>query len=441
MKAAADAVSTPPARVPAFHLLPTWRFKVHRKVVLRIRRRRLPIAPGFDLSGPSAKANHPTAHDCVGMSKTRSPVRADRIAAFRLRRHHLLDDAPEDAVTICRDMCGTQAQVMSAAYLQLWTRNHALTRPEIESALWKTRTLVKTSLMRQTLHLIPADEFPLYIAALRPSRFAQAMRVMDRCGITRDESEALIPSIMDILSSGPLSRPAIAAAIRPKASKRVRFWMENSWSLVRLPMAEGLICYGRGEGNEVIFIRTDHWLPKLKAQRIPLAEAQCALFRKYLRAYGPATLTDFSHWAGIPMHEVRALPPLLEAELAEILGEKKSSFLLRKDVAVLNGSPAAKPSIRLLPSFDSYLLAHRDKDHLLSAQHYKRVYRNQGWISPVVLIDGAVAGVWSHKLQNKRLLVEIEPFGKLSRTARAGIEREAERLALLFGSSLELQFA
>ena len=80
----------------------------------------------------------------------------------------------------------------------------------------------------------------------------------------RGESEALIPLIMQTLSAGPLSRPAIAAAIRPKASKQVRFWMENSWSLVRLPVAGGLICYGRGEGSEIVFIRTDHWLPKLK---------------------------------------------------------------------------------------------------------------------------------------------------------------------------------
>jgi len=218
--------------------------------------------------------------------------------------------------------------------------------------------------------------------------------------------------------------------------------MENSWSLVRLPVAEGLVCYGRGEGNEVVFIRADHWLPKLKLKLMSATEAQCALLRKYLRAYGPATLTDFSHWAGIPMREVRPLRALLEPELVEIPGDKKNCLLLREDVAVLNNSPSVKGSIRLLPIFDSYLLAHRDKDHLLSPKHYKRVYRNQGWISPVVLIDGAVAGVWSHKLQNKRLLVEIEPFGGLSKAERAGIEREAESLAIFFESDLELlQFA
>jgi hypothetical protein len=216
--------------------------------------------------------------------------------------------------------------------------------------------------------------------------------------------------------------------------------MENSWSLVRLPIAEGLICYGRGEGNTIVFIRTDHWLPKLKLKLMSPREAQCALFRKYLRAYGPATVHDFSHWAGIPMQEAKQLPALLESELAEIPGDNKNCYLLREDVELLESSPQVRGSIRLLPNFDSYLLAHREKDHLLSAKHYKRVYRNQGWISPVVLIDGAIAGVWSYKLQGKRLSVEIEPFGKLSKAERAGIGQEAESLALFFESELELQF-
>ena len=377
------------------------------------------------------------------MKENRSGSRADRVARFRLERHHFLDKAPTGAVAICRDICGAQAQVMSAAYLQLWTRNHAISRREIEDALWKTRTLVKTSLMRQTLHLIPADEFPLYIAAQQPSRMAGALRIMAKFGITREEADALTALILDALSSGPLGRAAIHAVVRPKVSKRVRAWMDRVWSIVRVPVAQGLICYGRSETNseskEVTFIRVDQWLPRLKSKAIPPAAAQCALFRKYLRAYGPATLRDFSHWAGISMQEVKALRPLLEAELAEIPGAN-NRLLLRDDVAVLNSNDAAKSSIRLLPSFDAYLLAHRDKDHLVSAKHYKRIYRNQWWISPVVLINGLIAGVWSYKLKNKQVQVEIEPFGKISRPVRSGIEREAESLANFFETSLQLEF-
>jgi endonuclease/exonuclease/phosphatase family metal-dependent hydrolase len=140
------------------------------------------------------------------------------------------------------------------------------------------------------------------------------------------------------------------------------------------------------------------------------------------------------------MAEVKKLPALLETELAEIPDAKKGTMLLREDVAVLEESSREEKSVRLLPLFDPYLLAHREKDHLLSTQHYKRVYRNQGWISPVVLVDGVIAAVWSHKLKNRNLLVEVQAFQKFSKPIKVAIEREAYSLAEYFESSVSLKF-
>jgi len=235
------------------------------------------------------------------MKKTRSstktsseiPFTSEQIHAFRLRRHHLLDQSAKDLVTICRDVCGVQAQIMSAAQLQLWARNHAITPAAVNDALWKVRSLVKTSLMRQTLHLVPADEFPLYIAAHRSSRAKAVLSVMARLKITRDEADELSALILETLQAGPASRAAITAAVRPKVSKRVRAWMDRVSSIVRLPVIEGQVCYGPGEGNQATFILTEHWLrgqPKIDEVKIDEVQAQKELLCKYLRAYGPATL-------------------------------------------------------------------------------------------------------------------------------------------------------
>jgi len=358
------------------------------------------------------------------------------VARFRLARHHLLEATPSEAVTVAGDICGVQAQVMSAACLQLWARNHAITRAEIESALWQKRSLVKTSLMRQTLHIVPADAFPVYVAALRTSRVAGALRIMARFNIPREEADALTALIMDALSAGPLGRAALTAVVRPKVSKRVRAWMAKVWSIVRVPIAEGLICYGPGEGNEITFIAVDQWLAK--AQPVSEEQARMDLLRGYLRAYGPATLTDFSHWSGMTAGEVRPLRALLGEELAEIKVENKASLLLRDDVSALHADSEGNNSVRLLPHFDPYLLAHREKDHLLDPEHYKRVYRNQGWISPVLLVDGRIAGTWSYKLQGKKLPVTIQPFSQLSRAIRTAMAQEAEMLARFLGRNLEL---
>lgn len=378
------------------------------------------------------------AHN-VPKSSEAVPFTSEQIHAFRLRRHHLLDRSAKDLVTICRDVCGVQAQIKSAAQLQLWARNHAITPDAVDDALWKTRSLVKTSLMRQTLHLVPADEFQLYIAAHKSARAKAVLSIMARCKITRDEADALSALILEELQAGPAPRAAITAAVRPKVSKRLRVWMDKVWSIVRLPVIEGLVCYGPGEGNQATFIRTEHWLPtrsRIDKAQIDAVQAQKELFRKYLRAYGPATLHDFAHWSLISMPEVRALRPLLDSEIAEHNG----LLILREDMKILQSASTALDSVHLLPYFDVYLLAHRFKEHFLKPQFYKRVYRNQGWISPVVLINGEIAGVWSYKLSRKAVEIEIELFARVGPRTRVQIKDRAKELADLFQCPLLFSF-
>jgi hypothetical protein len=257
---------------------------------------------------------------------------------------------------------------------------------------------------------------------------------MARCKITREEADALSALILEELKTGPAPRAAITAAVRPKVSKRLRVWMDKVWSIVRLPVIEGLVCYGPGEGNQATFIRTEHWLPaqsRVDAAKFDEVHAQKELFRKYLRAYGPATLHDFAHWSLISMAEVRALRPMLDSEVSEHNG----LLLLREDIKTLQ-SASPLNSVHLLPYFDVYLLAHRFKEHFLKPQFYKRVYRNQGWISPVVLINGEIAGVWSYKLARKTLEIEIELFARVDSRTRKQIKDRAAELADLFQCAL-----
>jgi hypothetical protein len=360
------------------------------------------------------------------------PFSSEQIHAFRLRRHHLLDQSAKDQVTICRDVCGVQAQIMSAAQLQLWARNHAITPEMVNDALWKTRTLVKTSLMRQTLHLVPSDEFSLYIAAQKGARARAVLSIMARFKITRDEADALSELILEALKEGPLPRAAITAAVRRKVSKRVRAWMDKVFTIVRLPVIDGRVCYGPGEGNQTTLVRTDQWLPA--QTQVDEVKAQKELLCRYLSAYGPATLKDFAHWSLISMAEVKALRPLVDAEVAEYDGV----LVLREDVKALQSASFSQSSVHLLPYFDVYLLAHRLKEHFLQPRFYKRVFRNQGWISPVVLVNGEIAGVWSYKLSPKSLAIETELFARVDSRTRKQIKDRAAELAELFQCPLAL---
>jgi hypothetical protein len=214
--------------------------------------------------------------------------------------------------------------------------------------------------------------------------------------------------------------------------------MELSWSVFRPAVVEGLMCYGPDCGTQVTFVRVDQWLPKLKA--ISESKAQQLLLRRYLAAYGPATLQDFSKWSGIPSKDTRPIWDSLKDDLTEVRVGEKKAWTLRENLKQLSTSSLDDETVRLLPSFDPYMLAHSDKTHFLDPHHYKRVYRGAGWLSPVVLVNGRVAGTWSTQRRGSRLFLEVEPFEKLSKSIRTKVEEEAATLGIFYGIESDVRF-
>jgi uncharacterized protein YcaQ len=216
--------------------------------------------------------------------------------------------------------------------------------------------------------------------------------------------------------------------------------MKLAWNvqLFRAALVDGLICYGPEQNNKATFVRADRWLPKQKV--VAEAEAKQILLRRYLQAFGPATLQDFARWMGLPMPEAKEVWISQQAELVEVGGEDEKRFILREDYNELLDGKIDEQTLRLLAHFDAYLLGHADKNHLVDASNYKQVYRNQGWISPVILLDGRVIGIWSYQRRGNNWLLEIEPFEKFSKTAQAKIAAEAASLGEFLETSWEIKF-
>jgi hypothetical protein len=224
-----------------------------------------------------------------------------------------------------------------------------------------------------------------------------------------------------------------------KLGKKARLWFEKSWwGGIHQSIVEGQVCYGEERGRDITLVRTDQWLPKFS--QVPEPEARQFILRRYLSAYGPATLRDFAKWAGIAAAEARETGGALKGELMEVNADGKSALILCADYNQLRNSAIEDHHVRLLPSFDAYLLAHAEKDHLVPARFYKRVYQNQGWITAVVLREGRVIGVWSIQRRGKRSSLEIEPFEKFTRPVRSGIEEETASLAQFLDEPLEVKY-
>ncbi len=382
------------------------------------------------------------------------------VGAFRLRRHHLVDRAPwVDLATVAGDIGGAQAQMLSAAELSLWARVRGLRAQDVATALWVDRTLARAWCMRRTLFLLPSADLAIFVRG-SARRAERELKWMRRHGVPERQLVALVDATLRALDA-PATREELARDVSRRLGLRTRRSPGGGWGstrdvpgvdlgpfvcpagyLLHLVGASGVVCSGPPRGSEPTFVRADAWLGEAFEDRFQ-ARAEEELLRRYLRAFGPASLLDFVAWTRHTLTDARRIWDRLASELVPVGVDGATGWLLREDLPALAAARPDGPNVRLLPHFDTFLLGHFGRDHLVGPAHRARVYRDQGWIAPVVLVDGAARGVWRHaRVDGGRLRVDVEPFGRFSRKESAGLRSEAEALAgYLGGTGLDLRIA
>jgi hypothetical protein len=181
-------------------------------------------------------------------------------------------------------------------------------------------------------------------------------------------------------------------------------------------------------------VRPDAWLARWR--EVEREDARADLLRRFLAAHGPAARDEFTEWAG--GGHVRGLRPTWQRVADELAEVAPKRFLLARDVAEFEQARASRV-VRLLPAFDPFLLPRQTRPHLVrSAEEYARIYRPQGWITPVVLQGGRAVAVWQWKRKGAKLEVSVEPLEPLRAQTGAALEREATALARYLGAEREL---
>jgi Winged helix DNA-binding domain len=360
-----------------------------------------------------------------------------RAAAWRADRHHLGERAPEGSMlSMVSRLCGVHAQVLSSAELSLWARVDNLQRGAVQRALWEQRTLIKTWAMRGTLHLLPASELPQWHGALATSkRYRTAAGWKRLLGITLDELDRLTDTIGKALHGRVLTREQLVREVgRISRSKALAGKIAlNSWGTVFKPAAfAGHLCFGPSVGQRVQFTHPATWIGAHTTQVAP-DDATLALTRRYLAAYGPATDRDLHRWwGGASLATVRKWIAGLGDEAAMVEVDGTPAWMLAEDARELRDAGRQR-SVRLLPAFDHYVIAaSRHAHHLLPGDLRGRVYRPQGWVSAVLLVNGVMEGTWKHEAKGGRVEVEIDRFRPQPRWVERAAAEEAERLAQFF---------
>jgi hypothetical protein len=363
------------------------------------------------------------------MNRSKIKLSAHQALAFFLKRQYIVEPSP-DPLGVIRRLGGVQTQVDSTLPGAIWRRSAGATPSWVRQAFTNDRSIIKIWTLRQTLHTVEARDLALFVAAV--GRYYEQIRYdvlsswSDR---SPEEMRAMERALLEALQDGPLSYEQMRAAVPA--------FEIQSYGRELKPMVF------RGDVialDERRFAARNQWLPELPWDPPAEADARRELVRRYLSAYGPASVNDFAHWAGLYLRDVRPIFEGLETVPVEIPGWKGDCLLLPEYAETAASAEETLPPVLLLPKYDVVTLAHKDKTRILDEADYKRVYKASAHVEAVVLVHGRVAATWRQKSTKTRLKISISWFRQPDRATETAVETEAESLAAFYGLRPELEF-
>jgi hypothetical protein len=324
----------------------------------------------------------------------------------------LLERAPIGAVEAVGRLAGMQAQEPRAPFLGLWSRLHSFRDEDLLVAL-RAGDLLRGPLLRATLHLVTREDWSAFRAPVQPA-LTRALR-----GIGA--------------RAAGLDLDAIAAAARtllaqePRTAGELRALLHEAFP----DDDERALGYAVRTHVPVVMVATGDRFGFPRDAQMRLAEPQqksedpLELIRRYLAAFGPASVADAQEWSGLA--GLRAAFERLRPALASFTDERGRELFDLPDAP--RPDPGTRAPARYLPQFDNLVLAHADRSRLIPDEHRHRIVTKNLRVNATALHDGEVCATWTVARRGKAATLELTPFAPLSQAARLALETEG--IALL----------
>ncbi|TDC82749.1 winged helix DNA-binding domain-containing protein [Actinomadura sp. 7K507] len=367
---------------------------------------------------------------------------AERRARLGLR-HRLSPQARTgDVPGIARSMVVLHATDPATVFLSVAARGAGLAPEAVERALYDDRTLLRMLAMRRTMFVAPVELVPILQAstanALAAKQRAAYTRIIER-GSDLTDVPAWFAAAEDAAHRALLARgeatgaqlsadePLLRTQVDPAPGKSYsKPTNVTTWILVTLG-CEGLIVRGRPNGtwisSQYKWSPAEAWLPG-GIEDVPAGTARAGLVRRWLRAFGPAPVSDLKWWTGWNAGDVRKALALLDVTEVDLGGV--TGVVLSDD---LEPAPVPEPWAALLPALDPTPMGWRERGWFLGG-HGPRLFDGNGNIGPSVWWDGRIVGGWAQRKDGEIAVRVLEDVGA---DAGAAIEREAARMAAWYG--------
>jgi hypothetical protein len=353
------------------------------------------------------------------------------MARLRLHTQRLIGapfDKPEDVV---RWLGAVQAQDYAGAKWGIGQRVRDCVDADVEQA-YSSGKILRTHVMRPTWHFVmPADI--RWMLELSAPRVKAAMSYYDRnleldSNVYKRTNAAIAKALQD---GAHLTRAELAAALQAAG---IAARGQRLGHIVHRAEIEALICSGTLRGKQNTYALLDERAPGAKT--LARDEALTELTRRFFSSHGPALAQDFAWWSGLTVADAKAGIEMNRAHLfSETIGDK----------AYWSASPATatkmkNPTVHLLPNYDEYLVAYRDRSASLSpslptesASFYEMFARH------VIVLNGLAVGGWWSTNEKNEVSIRRKLAAPLSGSQEQAFATAARRYGRFLGMAVTVE--
>lgn len=335
-----------------------------------------------------------------------------------LQRQHLLQRADMSVGDMLSALAGLQAQEVKDPYLALWSRLQGFQHHDL-GAMLEDRSAVRASLMRGTIHLVTAADYLAFFPATYQLHRRAVHSVSSARLVPRQHHAAIAAQARALLEEQPLTAAHIGESLKQSwpeydarsLSQVVRFLLP----LVQVP-PRGV--WGPRISSRPAWTMPHNWLGTVVPEDVgPPHE----LLRRYLRAFGPASLPDMNAWSGLT-----GLKAAITDLADELVTYRDQAGVTLYDLAGVEiADPDMAAPVRFLPGFDNALLGHKDRSRIISKEHQVLTSTQNGMFASTFLVDGFVAGMWRVREGH----IELVAFAPLASRDQDEVEAAAARVA------------
>jgi len=337
-----------------------------------------------------------------------------------LERQLLLRRSPLSPLEAIEHLAGMQCQVPPAPFYGLWSRVEGFDAAELVRLL-EAHVVLRTTLMRVTLHLTSTDDF----LAWRPMHQAMIEKRFAGSQFAKQLDGAVVADVAEAGRAVLAERPGTTAELGRALAERwsgahptaLAYAVRFAVPLAQLPPRGTSL---EKDGGRALVAP----VPELTGRELGRETAPDALLLRYLAAYGPASVPDMRLWSGLP--GLAAAVDRLRPRLRTFTDERGRELLDLPGAPVLTGEEPAPP--RFLPWFDNLLLGHDDRSRLLPYGHRLGVVGGNAFL----LVDGFARATWRIERSGDAATLHIQPLEPLD--LGDDVVEEGERL-LEFGAS------